>query len=69
MVPNMAGFNKVENMMMSFPVFDAFLFFGRSSPYPNIYTFPDLKDVYWSRFFGSAHISRRSKTVTARPYR
>ena len=28
-----------------------------------------FKDVYWSRFFGSAHISRRSKTVTTRPYR
>ena len=29
----------------------------------------EIKDVYWSRFFGSAHISRRSKTVTTRPYR
>ena len=26
MVPNMAGFNKVEIMMTSFPVFDAFFF-------------------------------------------
>ena len=43
MVPNMAGFNEVENMMTSFPVFDAFLFFGRSSPYPNRYAFPNLK--------------------------
>ena len=30
MVPNMAGFNEVENMMTSLPVFDAFLFFMRS---------------------------------------
>ena len=43
MVPNMAVFNKVENMMMSFPIFDAFPFFWRSSPYPNIYDFPTLK--------------------------
>ena len=43
MVPNMAGLNKVENMMTSFPVFDAFLFFWRSSPYRNIYAFPVLK--------------------------
>ena len=43
MVPNMAGFNKVEKMMISFPVFGAFLFFWRSSPYPNIYAFPNLK--------------------------
>ena len=43
MVPNMAGFNEVENMMTSFPIFDAFLFFGRSSPYPNRYAFPNLK--------------------------
>ena len=43
MVTNIAGFNKFENMMTSFPVFDAFLFFVRSSPYPNIYAFPYLK--------------------------
>ena len=43
MVPNMAGFNEVENMITPFPVFDAFLFFGRSSPYPNRYAFPNLK--------------------------
>ena len=43
MVPDIAGFNEVENMMTSFPVFDAFLFFGRSSPYPNRYAFPYLK--------------------------
>ena len=43
MVSNMAGFNEVENMMTSFPVFDAFLFFGRSSPYPNICAFPNQK--------------------------
>ena len=43
MVPNMAGFYEVESMMTSFPVFDAFLFFGRSSPYPNRYAFPNLK--------------------------
>ena len=43
MVPNMAGFNEVENMMTSFPIFDAFLFFGRSSPYPNRYVFHNLK--------------------------
>ena len=43
MIPNMAGFNEVENMMTSFPVFDVFLFFGRSSPYPNKYAFPNLK--------------------------
>ena len=43
MVPNMAGFNEVENMMTSFPVFDVFLFFGRSSPCPNRYAFPNLK--------------------------
>ena len=43
MVPNMAVFNKVENMMTSFPVFDAFLSFWRGSPYPNIYAFPNLK--------------------------
>ena len=30
-------------MMTSFPVSDAFLFFGRSLPYPNIYAFPNLK--------------------------
>ena len=41
MVPNMAGSNKVENM--PFPVFDAFPFFWSSSPYPNIYAFPNLK--------------------------
>ena len=39
----MAGFNEVENMVTLFPVFDAFLFFGRSSPYPNRYAFPNLK--------------------------
>ena len=38
----MAGFNEVENMM-SFPVLDAFLFFGRSSPFPNRYVFANLK--------------------------
>ena len=43
MVPIMSGFNKVENMMTSLPVFDAFLFFWRSSPYPNVYDFPNLK--------------------------
>ena len=43
MVHNMAKFNEVENMMTSFPVFDAFLFWERSSPYPNIYAFPNLK--------------------------
>ena len=43
MVPNMAGFNEVENMMTSFPVFHAFLFFGRRSPYPNRYALPNLK--------------------------
>ena len=43
MVPNMAGFNDVENMMTSFQVFDAFLFFVRISPYPNRYAFPNLK--------------------------
>ena len=43
MVPNMAGCNKVENLMTSFTVFDAFLFFWHSSPYPNIYAFPNLK--------------------------
>ena len=32
MVPNMAGLNEVENMMTSFPVFDAFLFSGVSRP-------------------------------------
>ena len=32
MVPNMAGFHKVENMMTSFPVFDAFLFSGVARP-------------------------------------
>ena len=41
MVPIMAGFNKVENMT-SFPVFDAFLFFWRSSTNPNVYAFPNL---------------------------
>ena len=41
MVPNIAGFNKVENMMTSFPFFDAF--FVRSSLYPNINVFPYLK--------------------------
>ena len=44
MVPNTAGFNEVENTMTSFPVFDAFLFFGRSSPYPNRYAFPNLNE-------------------------
>ena len=39
----MAGFNKVENMMTSFPVFDAFPFLWHSSPYPNICAFPNLK--------------------------
>ena len=34
MVPNIAGLNEFENMMTSFPFFDAFLFFGRNSPYP-----------------------------------
>ena len=43
MVPNMVGFNKVEKMMTSLPVFDAFPFFWRSSPYPNMYAFPNLK--------------------------
>ena len=43
MVPNMAGFNGVENMMTSFPVFDALSFFRRSSPFPNRYVFPNLK--------------------------
>ena len=43
MIPNMSGFNKVEIMMTSFPVFDAFPFFWRSSHYPNIYAFPSLK--------------------------
>ena len=43
MVPNMAGFNEIENIMTSFPVVDAFLFFERSSPYPNRYAFPNLK--------------------------
>ena len=38
----MAG-NEVENMMTSFPVFRCVCFFGRSSPYPNIYVFPYLK--------------------------
>ena len=28
MVPNMAGFNEVENMMTSFLVFDTFIFSG-----------------------------------------
>ena len=46
MVPYMAEFNEVENMMTSFPVFDAFLFFGSSSPYPNIYAFPNLKHKF-----------------------
>ena len=48
MVPNMAVFNKVENMMMSFPVFDAFpfFFFWRSLPYPSIYAFPNLKQKF-----------------------
>ena len=43
MEPNMAGFNKVENMITSFQVFDAYFCFWRSSPYPNIYAFPNLK--------------------------
>ena len=43
MVPNMAGFNEDVNMMTSFLIFDAFLFFGRSSPYPNRSAFPNLK--------------------------
>ena len=43
MVPNMAGFNEVENMMTSFLVFDVFLSFGRSSPYPNRHALPNLK--------------------------
>ena len=43
MVSNIAGWNKAENMMTSFPLFDAFLFFTPSSPYPNIYAFPYLK--------------------------
>ena len=34
MVPNMAGFNKVENMMLSFSVFDAFLSSGVAHPIP-----------------------------------
>ena len=46
----MAGFIKVENMMSSFPVFDAFLFFGRSSPYPNRYAFPNLKRKFKAVF-------------------
>ena len=46
MVPNMAGFNRVENIMTSFPVFDAFLSFGRSSPYPNRYAFPNQKRTF-----------------------
>ena len=29
MVSNMAGWNKAENMMTSFPLFDAFHFFSR----------------------------------------
>ena len=32
MVPKMAGLNKAENMMTSFPVFDAFLFSGVARP-------------------------------------
>ena len=32
MVPNMAGFNEVENMMTSFPVSDAFVFLGVVRP-------------------------------------
>ena len=43
MIVNMAGFNEAENVKTSFPVFDAFLFFGYSSSYPNIYAFPNLK--------------------------
>ena len=39
----MAGFNEAENMMTSIPVFDAFLFFGGSSPYPNRYVLPNIK--------------------------
>ena len=42
MVPNSAEFNEVENMMTLFPVFDVFLIFGCSSPYPNRYAFPNL---------------------------
>ena len=43
MIPNMPGFNKVEIIMTSFQVFDAFIFFWRSLPYPNIYAFHNLK--------------------------
>ena len=32
MVPNMTVFNKVENLMMSFPIFDAFPFSGIARP-------------------------------------
>ena len=46
MVPNMAGFNKVENMMTSFPIFDAFFFFWPSSPCPNMYAIPNLKPKF-----------------------
>ena len=42
MIPNMAGFNEVENMMTSFPVFDAFLFSGVARPI-RIYMFPLFK--------------------------
>ena len=43
MVPNMAGFNEVENLMTSFQDFDAFLFYGCSTPYPNRYAVPNLE--------------------------
>ena len=56
MVPNMSGFNKVENRMRSFPVFDAFLFFGRSPPYPNRCAFPNLKRKY-EAFFGDKSVT------------
>ena len=47
MVPNMAGFNKVENMMTSFPVFDAFLFSGVARPIRiYIFSFPNLKQKF-----------------------
>ena len=38
MVPNMAGFNEIENMMTPFAVFDAIHF-----SYLNTYAFPNLK--------------------------
>ena len=32
MVPKMAGFNEVKNMMTSFPVFDTFIFSDVARP-------------------------------------